>query len=171
VTSKRRERSERTRIRRARAADCATLTRLAHAAKRFWGYPETLIRLWRSDLTVTPESLRENAVYCATRGSRVVGFYALSGDGAERELAHMWVAPRHIGTGVGKLLFAHLRRRLRTAGATRLRVASDPHAQGFYLAMGARRVGRVASTPRGRTLPLLALRVQTSAGACRRMPR
>jgi GNAT superfamily N-acetyltransferase len=159
VAGERRRPVERTRVRRARAADCASLTRIAHASKRFWGYPDTLIRLWRVDLTVTPESLRDNAVYCATRGSKLVGFYALSGDGAERELEHMWVAPRHIGTGVGKLLFAHLLRRLRSTGATRLRVASDPHAQGFYLAMGARRVGRVASTPRGRTLPLLALRV------------
>ena len=149
-----------TRIRRARAADCATLTRIAHAAKRFWGYSDALMRQWRPDLTVTPALLREQSVYCATRGSRVIGFYALSGAGAERELEHMWVAPRYIGAGVGRLLFAHLIGRLRRTGATRLRVASDPNAQGFYLAMGARRVGRVASKPRGRYLPLLALRVR-----------
>jgi hypothetical protein len=38
-----------------------------------------------------------------------------------------------------------------------LRIASDPFAEGFYRRMGARRVGVVPSTPRGRTLPLLLL--------------
>lgn len=40
----------------------------------------------------------------------------------------------------------------------------DPHAEGFYLAMGARRVGDAPSTPRGRTLLLLVLEVHRHSG-------
>ena len=69
---------------------------------------------------------------------------------------HMWVRPKEIGSGVGRSLFAHLLEQLHAMGATRLRIASDPHAEGFYRRMGARRVGRVPSTPAGRYLPLLA---------------
>jgi GNAT superfamily N-acetyltransferase len=135
------------------------LTRIARAAKRFWRYPAPLIRLWRTDLTVTPGFIARHPVYCAMRGSRAVGFYALSGTGAQRELEHMWVSPRHIGTGVGRALFTHLVERLGALGVTRLRVASDPNAEGFYRAMGGRRIGTVASTPAGRYLPLFVVRI------------
>jgi predicted N-acetyltransferase YhbS len=74
----------------------------------------------------------------------------------------MWVDPRWMGAGIGRRLFAHLLRRLRRDGVARLTIASDPHAEGFYRKLGARRVGSVASTPRGRRLPLLTLRVPAS---------
>jgi N-acetylglutamate synthase-like GNAT family acetyltransferase len=144
-----------TSIRRARPADAPALTRIAHAAKRHWGYPEKLIKLWKSDLTVTPDLIRMYPVYCATVGSRIIAFYALSGKGDVREIEHMWVTPRYIGRGVGQQLFAHLLKQLRAMKVARLRIVSDPNAAGFYHRMGARRVGRVASTPPGRFLPLL----------------
>ncbi len=142
-------------IRRARRADAAALTRVAHAAKRYWGYPERLLRLWQRDLTVTPGFIDRHPVYCAAHGGEVVGFYAISGTGPVRELEHLWVHPRRIRAGVGRALFAHLVRRLHVMRVTRLDVASDPNAEGFYRRMGARRVGEVPSTPKGRALPLL----------------
>lgn len=89
----------------------------------------------------------------------MLGFYALSGAGATRELEHLWVLPAHIGRGVGARLLDHAAVTLRAEGARVLGIASDPHADGFYLTMGARRVGEVASTPRGRTAPLLVIEV------------
>jgi N-acetylglutamate synthase-like GNAT family acetyltransferase len=146
-----------TRIRKARREDCFHLTRIAHDAKRSWGYPEKLIRLWSADLTVTPEFVARHPVYCAVRDSNVVGFYALSGDGATRELEQMWVVPQHMGSGVGRLLFRHLCRHLSAAGVKRLRIASDPNAEGFYRRMGATRIGEEPSRPAGRSLPVLVL--------------
>jgi GNAT superfamily N-acetyltransferase len=151
------------RIRRARRDDAGELTRVAHAAKRHWSYPEELIDLWEEDLTVAPAFIARQPVYCAVRGRTVIGFYAVSGTGRVRELEHMWVRPRHIGSGVGRALFAHLLGRLRAMRVTGLMVASDPHAEGFYRRMGAWRVGRVPARPRGRTLPLLLVRVPASA--------
>jgi ribosomal protein S18 acetylase RimI-like enzyme len=148
------------RIRRARRADSSELTRIAHAAKRFWGYPEELIRLWAADLTVTPDFVVDHDTYCAVKRSQVVGFYALSGERTTRELEHLWVDPKHIGSGVGRALFDHLLGHLRRAGVTRLTIASDPNAEGFYRRVGARRVGTVPSRPAGRHLTLLELRVR-----------
>jgi len=150
------------RIRRARRADAAELTRIAHAAKRFWGYPETLIHLWKPDLTITRELVAKYPVYCAIRRSGVIGFYAFSGEDTTRELEHMWVDPKHIRSGVGRLLFSHLLGQLRRKGVARLMIASDPNAQGFYRALGARRVGRVSSRPAGRYLPLLVVHLRPS---------
>jgi hypothetical protein len=42
-------------------------------------------------------------------------------------------------------------------GASVLRIASDPHAEGFYRRFGARLVGYVESLPAGRRLPRLEL--------------
>lgn len=148
------------RIRRATRAESGELTRIAHAAKRFWRYPEQMMRLWGHDLTVTPDFLERHGVFCALRGSNVVGFYALSGTGESRELDHMWVDPAQIGSGVGRRLFTHLLSSLRCAGVIRLVIVSDPNAEGFYRRHGARRVGSVASTPAGRRLPLLVVRLR-----------
>ena len=146
-------------IRRARPGDARALTRVAHAAKRRWKYPEAWIARWRDALTVTPAFVERHPVRCATRDGAVLGFYALAGTGAVRELEHFWVLPAHMGRGVGARLFADCIATLRADGARRLRIASDPFAVGFYLRMGARRAGEWPSTPRGRTLPLLVVKV------------
>ena len=149
-------------ILRARGVDAADLTRISRAAKRYWGYPEKLLRLWQRDLTVTPGFIERHPVYRAVHRGKAVGFYAISGTGDARELEHMWVHPKYIGTGVGRALFGHLLRRLRTMEVRRLDVASDPNAEGFYRRMGARRVGVIPSTPEGRVLPLLRLTLRAS---------
>jgi GNAT superfamily N-acetyltransferase len=62
-----------------------------------------------------------------------------------------------MGTGAGRRLFRHAVQTARTNGGKRLRIESDPNAEGFYLAMGARPAGRVPAKPQGRTLPVLML--------------
>jgi GNAT superfamily N-acetyltransferase len=144
-------------IRRAGPADGPVLTRIAHSAKRHWHYPEEWIRLWRDALTVTGEFIERHPVYCAERGGEILGFYALVGEGNARQLEHLWVAPEHIGAGIGARLLAHAWALCRADDAKALSIVSDPNAEGFYLKQGARRVGEVASSPAGRALPLLLL--------------
>lgn len=134
-----------TAIRPARADEAAALTAIAHAAKRHWGYPEAWITHWRDALTITPASLRDHAVFVAAEadGDLPCGFYALAVDGADAVLEHLWVEPRSMGRGVGRALLHHAVATAREAGAARLEIDSDPHAEGFYRRMGARRVGEV----------------------------
>lgn len=144
-------------IRRAQRGDASVLTGIAHAAKRHWGYGDDLIELWRDDLTLTPETIAANPVYVAIDGARAAGFYALSHEDDVFELEHMWVDPPHMGTGIGRQLFEHAAMTARALGGSVLKIASDPNAEGFYLAQGAHRAGSVVSTPPGRLLPLLFL--------------
>jgi GNAT superfamily N-acetyltransferase len=146
-------------VRRALASEAPVLTRVAHASKRHWKYPQAWIARWRDALTVTPAFVERHPVRCAVRDGRMLGFYAISGAGAVRELEHFWVLPAHMGRGVGARLFADAVAALRADGARQLRIASDPFAVGFYRRMGARLVGEFPSTPRGRTLPLLVYRI------------
>ncbi len=131
------------------------MTRIAHAAKRYWGYPENYIRLWKNELTLTPEFIARTPVFSARCDADIVGLCALEGDGSYPELTHLWVSPGCIGNGVGKALLRHALRTARENGALGLEVASDPHAEGFYRKLGARRIGVVPSRPEGRKLPLL----------------
>jgi hypothetical protein len=87
-------------IRRARARDARDLSRIAHAAKAYWGYPEVWLRLWRHELTVTARFIEEHDVFCALRDGWIVGFYALSREGPAFELEHLWVDPDDIGGGL-----------------------------------------------------------------------
>jgi predicted N-acetyltransferase YhbS len=64
-----------------------------------------------------------------------------------------------MGRRHGAALFRHAVGVARDAGAGTLRIASDPHAEGFYRRMGAVRIGEVPSRPEGRTLPLLIVRL------------
>ena len=93
------------RIRRALPEEAATLTQIAHDAKRYWGFPEHWITHWESDLTISPEFVRDNHVYVAEEDGEIRGFYALSVRGDKAELEQMWVTPAFMGTGVGKELF------------------------------------------------------------------
>jgi GNAT superfamily N-acetyltransferase len=142
-------------LRPAVAADAARLTAIAHAAKRHWGYADELIELWRADLTITPDVIAAGLVCCAVREAAIAGFYALSRDGATFELEHMWVDPAHMGRGHGAHLFQHAVATARAHGGTLLRIASDPHAEGFYQRLGAERVGAEPSALPDRSLPLL----------------
>lgn len=144
-------------IRRARPDEAAALTDLALAAKSHWAYPAEWLALWRDDLTFTPDYVARRPVFVAERGGELVGVYALVGPSETPEIDHFWIRPAAMGQGVGGRLFAHLAEQARAGGARLLEIASDPHAEGFYRKMGARRVGDVPSRPAGRTLPLLHL--------------
>jgi GNAT superfamily N-acetyltransferase len=144
-------------IRQASPEDADALTRIAFAAKRHWGYPERWIAHWSESLTITPEFVRDNEVYAAVSGGEPFGFYALTGTGYRLELEHLWVSPAWIGLGAGRLLFEHAMSEAASRGASAVEIEADPNAEGFYLRMGARRVGENVYEIEGqrRVLPLM----------------
>lgn len=144
-------------IRRATAGDAGALTLIAFAAKRYWGYPERWIEHWGESLTITPEFVRGNYVYTAVSGGEPFGFYALTETGGRWELEHLWVSPARIGSGIGRALFEHAMDDAAARGASVVEIEADPNAEGFYLRMGARRVGENVYEIEGqrRVLPLM----------------
>jgi N-acetylglutamate synthase-like GNAT family acetyltransferase len=146
-------------IRRARPDEAAVLTEIAHAAKRHWGYPENWIREWESDLTITPEFIVTNEMYVATNRQEIVGCCALVFNESLAELEHMWIRPEHIGAGVGRALFMHVTERAATLKIQALELSADPNAEGFYVRMGATRIGEFQSEVerKPRVLPRMAV--------------
>ena len=149
-------------VRRARPEEATDLTTLAHAAKRHWNYPDAWIAAWRDALTLTPAYVRTHDVFAATDAAgTLLGFYALNERDGTVELDHFWVHPDAMGQGVGRRLFEHAVSRVRDTGASLLEIDADPNAEGFYLKLGARRVGEVVTEVLGtrRVRPLLVLNV------------
>ncbi len=143
------------RIRRAVASESEALTALAHRSKASWGYPPDLMARWDEALSFAPAFIEAHDVFVADAGGEPLGVYALSGARGELELEHFWVDPGAQRSGVGRSLFAHAAARARARGADAIRIASDPHAEAFYLRLGAVRVGDEETLVPGRRLPVL----------------
>ncbi|MDP6952289.1 MAG: GNAT family N-acetyltransferase [Alphaproteobacteria bacterium] len=144
-------------IRPARHDEGRLLSAMALRSKGHWGYDADFLDACRDELTV---SLAET-VRVHDDGEGPDGFYQLSVEDGMAEVDMLFVAPGAIGKGVGRALWSDLTDHARRAGAETLRVDSDPHAEGFYRAMGCRPAGRTASASiPGRTLPRLSLRVR-----------
>jgi GNAT superfamily N-acetyltransferase len=137
-------------IRRAHPDDAEVLTAIAHAAKRHWNYPEDWIAQWKPDLTITPQFISQHEVFVAMVDQVIVGCCALVLTGSLAEIEHMWVRPEHMGSGIGRALFEHAKRRAEQSGAQVLELSADPHAEGFYARMGAERVGKIPGGMTGR---------------------
>ena len=148
-------------IRRATADEAALLTKIALDAKRHWGYPEHWIKHWEADLTITPDFILDNHVYVAAEsGGEVRGFYALSVNGEQAELEHMWVTPECIGTGIGKELFLDAMERAAALEVRGVEISADPNAAGFYERMGAKQIGEVDAPIDGQPRKLPRLKIE-----------
>ena len=144
-------------IHRAVPEDALALTRIAFEAKRHWGYPEKWIESWSGSLTIHADFIASQETWKAVGELGIAGFYALAARSGELELEHLWVLPGAMGQGIGRELFVHAMECARRLAFGSVQIESDSNAEGFYLHMGARRVGRIAKPVGGemRELPML----------------
>ena len=151
---------------RAKPEDADALTEIAHAAKRHWGYPESWIREWQRDLTITPDFIATNEMYVAVSCEEIVGCCAIAFSDSLVELEHMWIKPEHMGAGVGGALFMYVKERAASLDIPALEISSDPNAEGFYKRMGATRIGEVRSQIEGQTrvLPKMMISLKQPGG-------
>jgi len=147
-------------IRRANPEEADTLTEIAHAAKRHWNYPESWIRQWQTDLTITREFIVTHEVFAATIDGDIVGCCALVLTDSLAEIEHMWIRPEQMGSGLGRALFEHARARAVERGANALELSADPYAEGFYARMGAKRIGEIPADMGGEPRALPRMRIE-----------
>lgn len=141
--------------REAKPSDREALAAVARAAKAHWDYPAEWLELWRDELVLSPEEIDAWYVPVAETEGRIVAFAAVSRNGDQAEIEHLWVLPSHMGQGLGRALFGRAIARCRERGVTEVEVVSDPNALGFYQAMGGELVRHQPTQPAPRTLPVL----------------
>ncbi|MFD1370446.1 GNAT family N-acetyltransferase [Actinoplanes sichuanensis] len=146
-------------IRPARGDEAGLLSGLAFRSKAHWGYDEAFLEACRPALTLRPDELGARRATVAEARGTVVGFYTLDCTPPVGELDNLWVEPAGMGDGVGRRLWAHAMATAAASGLTEVLIEADPYAEGFYLAMGAERIGTVPSTVTpGRLLPRMRYR-------------
>jgi GNAT superfamily N-acetyltransferase len=149
-------------IRRAGPAEAGVLSTLALRSKAHWGYDADFLAACQDDLTLSADDIATSAVYVFDGASTPSGIYRLVlRDDSVVELDALFVEPAAMGQGVGRRLWQHAVSTATKLGRSEMVWQSDPQAEGFYLAMGARRAGESASTVMpGRMLPLMHFRLR-----------
>ena len=122
-------------IRRAVTADRKALIRIMQESRAYKGAYHAII----DGYPITDEMIARDEMFVAERDGRIIGFYSLML--GEPELDLMFVDDDAQGTGAGRLLFEHMRARARMLAIARVKIVSHPPSEGFYLRMGAVRVG------------------------------
>ncbi|MFF3402722.1 GNAT family N-acetyltransferase [Streptomyces sp. NPDC002659] len=137
-------------IRDARPDEADALTALVLRSKAHWGYDEAFLAACRDELAIQAGELAARRIVVAENDTAVLGVASLEGEPPHGALGLLFVEPSAIGRGIGRTLYAHVLDTARELGFKQLTVESDPHAEPFYRAMGARPVPEA-----GRELPLL----------------
>lgn len=114
--------------------------------------------LAHDSLQVSPTQIAAGDVWVATLADGSIAGLVVLGPGDRPDaldLDKLFIEPRHIRSGSGRILIAHAIDEARRRGARRLTILADPYAAGFYERNGARLVGEAPSDAiPGRSLPL-----------------
>ncbi|MFJ3833200.1 GNAT family N-acetyltransferase [Streptomyces sp. NPDC090046] len=133
-------------VRAARPAEAEDLTGLVMRSKAYWGYGRGFLAACAEELRIRADDVTARRIVVAeNERGEVLGVASLEGAGPLARLGLLFVEPSAVGQGVGRLLYRDVLRRAAELGVRRLVIDSDPHAAGFYRAMGA--VARAAPDP------------------------
>jgi GNAT superfamily N-acetyltransferase len=150
-------------IRKASPEEAEALTELAMRSKAHWGYDGAFMAACRPVLTITAAYIKENPVFAAEEQAVLAGFCSLVVHGTNAELDNLFIEPAFIGKGCGRLLWDRSVLYCKENGLSEMTIDADPFAEGFYLKMGAARVGESTSTVQpGRLLPRLKMAISCS---------
>lgn len=149
-------------IRRAKIEDSKVLSEIAFEAKGFWNYPQEWMEKWKDGLTIKPEYIEANELYCLAVNEKVFGWFAIEfqPNSKNGSLEHLWIRPSEIGKGLGRILIEKIISLANQFGLEELEVTSDPNAQGFYEKYEFELYDKVESQPKGRFLPVLKRKIK-----------
>ncbi|WP_239516199.1 GNAT family N-acetyltransferase [Streptomyces sp. ICC4] len=143
-------------LRTALPAEAEALTGLVMRSKAHWGYDAGFLAACAPELRIAPGDEARRRIVVAEggagadgRGAPVLGLASLDGEPPLGRLGLLFVEPAAIGRGVGRLLYRDVLRRAAGLGFRRLLIDSDPHAAGFYRAVGAAEGAAADGVPAG----------------------
>lgn len=152
-------------IRCAKLDECEQLSELAFHSKAYWGYSDEFMTACRAELTYTVDDIQKDLFYVLLDEETLIGFYGVvKVSDMVYELEALFIKPRFIGRGYGRLLMDHAKQTVRELGGAELIIQSDPNAADFYVKAGGQRIGECKSASvSGRYLPLLSIQLVESA--------
>lgn len=121
----------------AREASLEDVNHLIARSKAYWDWPEEYLSRAIPLHKITFSYLRSNRCFeVVTKSGDLVAFLSLTDDGVKVVIDNLWVAPEHIGRGIGRAAVHFVFELARACGWRQLWVLPDPPAEGFYKAIG-----------------------------------
>ena len=145
----------------AKPADSKLLTDTAILSKKYWGYDDELINLWRPDLEINAEYISKNEVVKVYEKDKFIGFFGIKfTNEKEAEIDHLWLVPEKINKGFGRLVFNHIFKCLKSKKYKKATLVAEPNAKGFYEKMGGKVIGQHQSKVSGRFLDIYEFKIE-----------
>ncbi len=159
-------------IRAARPTEWKYLSRLCYASKAYWKYPESYMKAWTKELTISPAYLKDHQAYVLSDEGEIKALYTLADNKTARSsgtvtieaglwLDHFFIHPKWIGQGLGRILWQDVLQKCRALDVKKIRMFVDPHARGFYIKMGCSFVRMSPSSIPGREIPVFEYQINT----------
>jgi GNAT superfamily N-acetyltransferase len=148
-------------IKKAHRTDANKITDLTIRSKDFWNYGAEQIAEWKDDLTITSDYIDENEVFKLSVENEIIGFYAFnSQDKNTVKLNFLFVEPKFIGKGYGKILLNDFLKRMEETDYDKITLDADPNVENFYTRAGFKVVGRLQSSIKNRYLPIMEMEIK-----------
>ncbi|MDC1174104.1 GNAT family N-acetyltransferase [Bacteriovoracaceae bacterium] len=132
-------------IRKALSKEAHFLSELALRSKAYWGYDKTFIEKCRPHIKIDDDYIKSWPVIVLLVTDKIVGFASLKVISDEKRLDNLWIAPEHIQSGYGTLLFNEAVIEAKKLGWDYFRLAGEEKSIGFYTKKGAKLIGKVQS--------------------------
>jgi hypothetical protein len=140
--------------------DAELLSSVAFESKKFWGYSNELMNLWKDDLEISREYILKNNVIKVFDGNTFIGFFAIKQQNEKSaELDHLWLKPESIKKNYGRAIFSFIINDLSSNNIEKFILIAEPNAIGFYQKMNGKVVGEFQSKISGRFLDIYEFRI------------
>lgn len=145
-------------IEKAQENDHIILSNITYLGKAFWGYDKELLDKWKDDLTITPEYISKNGTFKLISDEEIIGYYSfLKLENNVLKLDFLFILPKYIGTGIGKLLMTDFIDRAKSLNVEKIVLDADPNAEKFYSKFGFKTYQKLESSVKNRFLPQMEL--------------
>jgi GNAT superfamily N-acetyltransferase len=148
-------------IRRAKVGETGILSQIAMNSEAYWGYDEEYMESFKDIYSVSENYISNYPTFILEDKEIIVGFYSFLMNSGETELEYFFIDPDYIGKGYGKLLWNHAVQSAKSLNIEDFEIVTSPEAIGFYIKMGAVKIGEVESLVKvGRKIPRLIFEIE-----------
>jgi GNAT superfamily N-acetyltransferase len=148
-------------IEKSKKNDNLILSEITFEGKAFWGYEKEQLEKWRNDLTITQDYIENNETFKLIVDDEIIGYYSiLKLENNTIKLDNLFLLPKFIGKGYGKLLMNHCIKKAKEANMKRIILDSEPNAELFYKSFGFKIYNRLKTSIENRFLPQMELNIE-----------
>ena len=130
-------------FKKAKLNDLDVLNKLSLNSESYWGEKSTFLEKFKKVYIITPKCLNNSYIMKMVKDTEIVGFYSL--DIKKRELDYFYIKKDLIGQGLGKKMWENMLNNCKKIGLKKIYFVTSPEAAGFYLSLGAIKIGTVES--------------------------